>query len=66
MVKIQRHDETSHFLTGLAAQVNIAAFIWALGLHGVVTALAMRKSDGFDSHKVQSLNIHNRHEVSDG
>ena len=52
MVKIQRHDETSHFLTGLAAQVNIAAFIWALGLHGVVTALAMRKSDGFDSHKV--------------
>ena len=25
--------------------------IWGLGLHGVVTSLAMRKSDGFNSHK---------------
>ena len=28
---------------------------WALEMHGVSTSLAMRKADGFDSHKVHHL-----------
>ena len=33
---------------------------------GVVTSLAKRTSDGFDSRVLQSSKIHNRHEVDDG
>ena len=30
---------------------------WALGLQGVVTCFANRKTDGFDSHKVHQWDI---------